>query len=62
MTFRCFDEPERDQQLAEFLLLNKVYVSTRYTAHIGGTRVSVHFFNNHDDVARLLSALDNYRP
>lgn len=62
VTFRCFSEPKRDQQLAEFLLQNKIYVSTRYTAHVGGTRVSVHFFNNRDDIARLLAALDGYRP
>lgn len=54
VTFRMFDEPERDRQFAEFLLQNRVYVSTRYTAGIGGTRVSVHFFNNRSDVERLL--------
>lgn len=61
VTFRCFAEPERDQQLAEFLLQHKVYVSTRYTAHIGGTRVSVHLFNNRDDIAHLLAALAAFR-
>ena len=61
VTFRMFDEPECDRQLAEFLLQQRVYISTRYTAGVGGTRVSVHLFNNHDDVGRLLSALDDYR-
>lgn len=61
VTFRCFTAPERDQRLAEFLLQNKVYVSTRYTAHVGGTRVSVHLFNNRDDIERLLAAFDAFR-
>ncbi len=59
VTFRMFDEPERDRRLAEFLLQNRVYVSTRYTAGIGGTRVSVHFFNNRSDVERLLDVVSS---
>ncbi|MEO6726339.1 MAG: aminotransferase class V-fold PLP-dependent enzyme [Blastocatellia bacterium] len=57
VTFRMFDEPERDQQLAEFLLQNRIYVSTRYTADVGGTRASVHFFNDRQDVAALLETV-----
>lgn len=60
VTFSAFAEPARDQQLAEFLLRHKVYISTRYTAHIGGLRTSVHFFNNRDDVERLFAALDAF--
>jgi selenocysteine lyase/cysteine desulfurase len=61
VTFRMFDEPERDERLAEFLLSRRIYISTRYTAGIGGTRVSVHFFNNGDDIARLLDAVASHR-
>lgn len=57
VTFRMFDEPERDAHLAEFLLRNRVYISTRYTSGVGGTRASVHFFNNRDDIAALLAAV-----
>lgn len=61
VTFRMFDEPERDDQLAEFLLSRRVYISTRYTAGVGGTRASVHFFNNGDDIGCLLDAVAGYR-
>ena len=61
VTFRMFDEPERDERLAEFLLSQRVYISTRYTAGVGGTRASVHFFNNRDDIGRLLEAVAAYR-
>ncbi len=61
VTFRMFDEPGLDERLAEFLLSRRIYVSTRYTAGVGGTRVSVHFFNNGDDVGRLLDAVTGYR-
>jgi cysteine desulfurase / selenocysteine lyase len=61
VTFRFFDEPERDAALAEALSARRVYVSTRYTAGVGGTRASVHFFNNRDDLAQLFAALDAAR-
>ncbi len=62
VTFRMFDEPERDQELAEFLLQNRIYLSTRYTSGIGGTRASVHFFNNREDVRRLLESCSKRAP
>jgi len=40
--------------LIERLLDARVMVSHRYTSGVGGVRVSCHFFNSADDVARLL--------
>ncbi len=60
VTFRMFDSPEEDASLAGFLTERKVYVSTRYTANVGGTRVSVHFFNNRDDILQLLAISEDY--
>ncbi|MDQ3013701.1 MAG: aminotransferase class V-fold PLP-dependent enzyme [Acidobacteriota bacterium] len=60
VTFRMFDEPERDERLAEFLLSRRIYISTRYTAGIGGTRASVHFFNNREDIGQLLEAVGQF--
>jgi selenocysteine lyase/cysteine desulfurase len=39
------------------LLDRRILISQRYTAGVGGLRVSVHFFNNHDDVRQLLEAV-----
>jgi cysteine desulfurase/selenocysteine lyase len=60
VTFRCFADPEQDAALTSFLNARKVYVSTRYTANIGGTRVSTHFFNNSEDIDQLLEAVDSF--
>ena len=34
-----------------------VIISHRYTANVGGLRVSLHLFNDRSDVARLLDAV-----
>jgi selenocysteine lyase/cysteine desulfurase len=44
----------REAALIERLLDARVMVSHRYTSGVGGVRVSCHFFNSADDVARLL--------
>ncbi len=44
----------REAALIEHLLDARVMVSHRYTSGVGGVRVSCHFFNAEDDVARLL--------
>jgi len=44
----------REAALIEHLLDARVMVSHRYTSGVGGVRVSCHFFNSADDVARLL--------
>jgi selenocysteine lyase/cysteine desulfurase len=56
--FRRFDEPARDQALVERLLDDKVYVSMRYTSGKGGIRVSTHYFNNEDDIDRLVRGVE----
>jgi cysteine desulfurase/selenocysteine lyase len=58
ITFRLFNDPHLDAQLEQRLLADRIYVATRYTSHVGGTRVSVHFFNNYEDIDRLLEAID----
>ena len=45
---------DRNTALMEYLLDVNVLVSVRYTSHVGGVRVSCHFYNNTDDLDRLL--------
>jgi cysteine desulfurase / selenocysteine lyase len=47
--------PQRNLSLMEHLLEHKVMVSVRYTSGVGGVRVSCHFFNSTEDLARLLA-------
>ncbi len=47
---------ERDRACLQRLLDQRILISQRYTAGIGGLRVSVHFFNNREDVDRLIEA------
>ena len=46
----------------EYLLSRKILVSVRYTSHVGGVRVSSHFYNNAEDIDRLLEAVESGKP
>jgi selenocysteine lyase/cysteine desulfurase len=48
---------ERDRACLHRLLDQRILISQRYTAGIGGLRVSIHFFNNQDDVEQLIEAV-----
>ena len=52
--------PERNAALMHHLLARRVLVSVRYTAGIGGVRVSSHFFNNESDIERLLEGVRDF--
>lgn len=55
--FNYLDTPAQDLALVEKILEHKVYISIRYTANIGGIRISTHFFNNEDDILKLIETL-----
>ncbi len=57
VSLRVYRRPEDDAKLVEKLVARKIFVSMRYTARVGGIRVSVHYFNNEDDIDGLLDAL-----
>jgi cysteine desulfurase / selenocysteine lyase len=48
---------ERDRQLLHSLWDQKIVLSQRYTAGVGGLRASVHFYNNSEDIEQLLGAV-----
>ena len=56
ITFHCGSR-ERDGACLERLLAEGVSVSQRYTSGVGGVRVSIHYYNNEDDVERLLAVV-----
>jgi len=57
ITFTLGHGPARDGALLHQLWAARIVISQRYTAGIGGLRVSVHFFNNETDIDRLLEAV-----
>ncbi len=57
ITFTLGRGPACDQELLHRLWARRILISQRYTAGIGGLRVSVHFFNNEDDVRQLVDAV-----
>jgi selenocysteine lyase/cysteine desulfurase len=57
VTFTLGEGPARDRACLQRLLDQDILISQRYTAGVGGLRVSVHFFNNADDVRRLAEAV-----
>jgi selenocysteine lyase/cysteine desulfurase len=51
----------RNLTLMRHLLERRILVSVRYTSHVGGVRVSCHFFNTNEDLDRLLEAVEDWR-
>lgn len=56
VTFGCGSADENVAMMNR-LLDSKVLVSVRYTSHVGGVRISCHYYNNFEDLDRLLSLL-----
>jgi selenocysteine lyase/cysteine desulfurase len=52
---------KEDLDLMERLQDRQVLVSVRYTSHVGGVRVSCHFYNSIEDIDRLLDVVDERR-
>ena len=48
---------DRDRAMLQRLWDAGVIISHRYTANVGGLRVSLHLFNDRSDVTRLLDAV-----
>jgi selenocysteine lyase/cysteine desulfurase len=61
VTFTLGLGPARDAALLARLRDRRILISQRYTAGVGGLRVSCHFFNNADDVRRLAAAVAEER-
>ncbi len=59
--FTLREKPEEDRVLLGQLLARRIWLAQRYTSGVGGLRVSTHFFNDEEDVERLLEALRELR-
>jgi len=59
-TFTLGRGTQRDTACLHRLLDRGILISQRYTAGVGGLRVSVHFFNNDDDVGQLCEAVASF--
>ncbi len=57
--FRMYDSPEEDRILLDSLLERGIYLAQRYTSGVGGLRASTHFYNNEEDVDRVLEAIED---
>jgi selenocysteine lyase/cysteine desulfurase len=62
VTFSLGQGPARDREVLHALWDRKVVISQRYTAGVGGLRVSVHLYNNRDDIEMLLAAVRELKP
>lgn len=59
--FELFGDAQKEIAVCEQLLREKILVSVRYGSGVGGLRVSTHYFNNEDDVLKLVSAIKRLR-
>lgn len=55
--FSWYRDPKQDRALLDRLLRDRIFLAMRYTAGIGGLRVSTHYFNTEEDVLALVAAL-----
>jgi cysteine desulfurase/selenocysteine lyase len=53
-TFEVSENAAENEAFLQALLSERIYVAMRYTSHVGGIRVSTHFYNDDDDLDRLL--------
>ena len=51
---------DANERLLARLLDARVYVALRYTSGVGGVRVSTHYFNDADDIERLLAVVRGF--
>lgn len=59
-TFQLSKTAEEEKKFVTWLIAQRIYVSLRYTSNVGGVRVSTHFYNNEEDIERLLDATKRY--
>lgn len=57
VTFTLGEGPSRDKLFLQRILKERILISQRYTAGVGGLRVSVHLFNHAADLDRLLEEI-----
>jgi selenocysteine lyase/cysteine desulfurase len=58
--FRAYPGAKENQSLLGKLLGDRIYVAMRYTSGVGGIRVSTHYYNDENDVERLLASLKRH--
>ncbi|MBI1851008.1 MAG: aminotransferase class V-fold PLP-dependent enzyme, partial [Planctomycetes bacterium] len=55
--FSMYRDAKQDRVLVEALSRERIYVAMRFTSNVGGIRVSTHYFNDEEDVMKLIGAL-----
>jgi len=56
-TFEVSDDVHENEAFLQALLDERIYVAMRYTSRVGGIRISTHFYNDHEDLDRLLETM-----
>jgi len=57
VSFRFYEDLESERELVARLCRERVFVSIRFTASVGGIRVSCHYYNTRDHLEALFEAL-----
>jgi selenocysteine lyase/cysteine desulfurase len=55
--FRAFPGAKENQALMQKILKDRIYVAMRYTSNVGGIRISTHYFNDREDIDKLVASL-----
>jgi len=54
---RIFEDLDTERAILRQLHARKIFVAHRFTDYVGGFRISCQYFNNHQDIDNLVSAL-----
>ncbi len=55
---RLYDDLEVDRAILRDLHARKIFIAQRFTDYVGGFRISCHYFNNHQDIDRMIEAME----
>jgi len=55
--FNYYDAHGENLALLEKILEERIFISMRYTSHVGGIRVSTHLFNTEEDIMKLIASV-----
>ena len=56
---RLYEDLETERQILKELHTRKIFIAQRFTDYVGGFRISCQYFNNREDIDRMIEAMED---
>ena len=56
---RLYEDLETERQILKELHARKIFIAQRFTDYVGGFRISCQYFNNREDIDRMIEAMED---